>query len=597
MSEQLIKKLEQIIRETFRYQHDQWKYLVEVMLLPFWEQHRNWVTENYRMRGLFQRIESRNYKINLRDTALLYVMTFVSEEVFAAFRDYLGEDVRKVLDHLVWAPLANEHEIKKQLGIEISYIENEGRFYGQRKYLKKRFQLFPSQISYSWQAERTTYHLFFPGEIRLHLIAFYEKPDDFYLKEVEHLPETLTIFEDKGQILSELSLIKLYHRQGKIRRGKSGKPHANTYSGMRKKLGLREFYMEKNTHKILHNIRTAMLANLWVCMPEKSTAKEAGKDLLKHLFDKYYFKEKLKHHFLLLHLNGLTNVNGYYITEFSKVFLELLKDIQLNQWLSIKNVHQWLFYRGLKIAAVTYEAANQYLSYTSTYHSIPIENENFTQIVRLPSLKAYFFLYGAYGLFDLAYDKPDTREPGESCYSPFDGLQYVRLTPLGAYILGLTNEYEVETLVDEGTYELSPYNLIIRIAAHSPPDKEDRLKNFAQALGNRRFKVNHESFLKNCQHKEDVEAQITLFHQLITNRPPKIWQDFFEEIRVRISPLEPVNRVKVFQLAKDSDLLRLVAQDEQLQAIIHKAENYQIIIKEKDLPQLKSRLKAFGYMI
>ncbi|RMG17232.1 MAG: hypothetical protein D6730_24230 [Bacteroidetes bacterium] len=588
---QHILKLARSIEDVLRYQYEQWRYLYQEVLEPFWRKRMHLIKKYPRLLTISQT----SYIPELQDVAYLYAMAVSEEEIFDEFYNSLPANTQKMMDYLVWHPIATEKEIIRDLGLPIS-DRDENATHLFRKKIKRDYLLFGVYASFNWESRGNEFQLYIPHELRLHLINYYEKPTHYYLQPVSEPLAGVTSLSLEGQILAELPSISLYHQQGKIKCGKSGKPNANTYNSMRKSLGLQEFYPQDN--KLLQALRTSLIANLWASLnPKTKQLKLSGAELLKHLFEQHYFSGKFNHSYLLLHLKGTTRIHSYHINRLDLLYREMAREMQVGKWLSMENLFYWIYYRGYYNAAFDQGEAIQYAAYSSAWGNEPVTRSNYDRMVEWPSLKASFFLFGAFGLFDLAYTQPDTSRPGETCFTPFDGLQYVRLNALGAYVFGLSDTYQPVIVSREDIYQLSTDKLLIRLSEAASPADANRLLNFATPLGNNRYRVSNESFLKNCRDLQDLESQIQLFRQLVQQRPPRNWEAFFEQIKKRVEPLSLVQGVRVYQIPASSELPGLIATDEKLKKLVWKAENYQIIIREKDVDKFKNRLKKFGYLI
>ena len=180
--------------------------------------------------------------------------------------------------------------------------------------------------------------------------------------------------------------------------------------------------------------------------------------------------------------------------------------------------------------------------------------------------------------------------------SVFDGLQYIRLTPLGAFIAGLTKDYAFKGETESANLVLDDKRLLITL------DGKDRLKamvlgQLADKISENCYKVTCGSFLKACDTQEDIEGKIRLFRKQVSAKPPRIWEDFLNDILNKIDPLIPEPDLSVFRLKEHPELIELMARDEVLQKYILKAEGYHVLIPAKNLYKVKKRLEAFGYFI
>ena len=83
--------------------------------------------------------------------------------------------------------------------------------------------------------------------------------------------------------------------------------------------------------------------------------------------------------------------------------------------------------------------------------------------IHRPALYGTMMLFASFGLLDIAYTMPEPKGKNlkEAEYiSPYEGLSHIRLTDLGAYIVGLTPTYQ-EPQVQKEKVLLDENNLLI----------------------------------------------------------------------------------------------------------------------------------------
>ncbi len=182
--------------------------------------------------------------------------------------------------------------------------------------------------------------------------------------------------------------------------------------------------------------------------------------------------------------------------------------------------------------------------------------------------------------------------------SPFDSLEYLRLTPLGRYALGVDKTYEPPVIEQEAYFELDPERLIIR-SLQDPNPYEQLLRDTAMPISRGRFQTSALSFLTNCHSREDVDGKINIFKQFIANELPPLWEQFFQSLLQHCHPLkEDKTTYKHYTLQPDNrDLIQLITTDPVLREIIIRAEGYRILVKIEDLRKFETQLKKHGYLL
>lgn len=211
-----------------------------------------------------------------------------------------------------------------------------------------------------------------------------------------------------------------------------------------------------------------------------------------------------------------------------------------------------------------------------------------------PLVRGFLCLLASWGLLETAV-KTDVKCKD----SPYDGLQYVRVTALGRYALGLDKEYKAPKIEKKVWFELDDERLIFRSLSEDNPYIVI-LKDVSNSIGGGRYEVTAESFLSHCSTRADVEQKIDIFKQYIGRELPQVWKDFFAEMLRHCQPLEklPITNYKMYRVAKDNmTLQRLLTTDEKLRSLVIRAEGYRIIVAKADMTKFENRLKSFGYLL
>ncbi|MFH0997880.1 MAG: hypothetical protein V1844_20630 [Pseudomonadota bacterium] len=341
---------------------------------------------------------------------------------------------------------------------------------------------------------------------------------------------------------------------------------------------------------------------------------------MKQVFDDF-FKEVAAYssyrlNRLLFHLKGVHNLDGGYHEQSHRKnelnvrtsLRNLLRALQPGQWYSVQKLLDYCHYREIDLDIVDRSFASRYLSVdiqyddgyrSGSYRTAEIATSIYQEALLYPFFKGFMFLLAAFGVVDVAYNYPKNEriQKKEMDYlSVFDGLQYIRLTPLGAYVADLTKDYAFKDETESANLVLDDKRLLITL------DGKDRLKamvlgQLADKISENCYKVSCGSFLKACDTQEDIEGKIRLFRNKVSAKPPRIWEDFLNGILDKIDPLIPEPALLVFRLKEQPELIELMARDEILQKYILKAESYHVLISAPNLSKVKKRLEAFGYFM
>ncbi len=560
------------------------------------------------------------FSINkIRKNQLVRALTniYCDKKLFQRLLTYIPDDAKKILNILVWE--GGMHEVEKLEKMFKSEIikDSEAKQFLRKKTIQDSYLLFQirkyskfinfSDVDYN-------YSFFLVPEFRELFKNYLPHPEDYDLIELDSVNEkTDFIYADNNQITRQIILFCTYIQQGYLKFSKNGDNILKTsILKMNGYCNVKEFYDNKD--KDLQFLRTQIIADFLKDAEFKS--KENAFVLLKEIFDNFFYNKGFKNFELkelLYYLKGTYfEFNQSYEKRQEKVktsLLDLLKKLPLQKWVSAENIIKYVSYRNIFMEIVDKSYAWNNLYYHkkvelrrqySTYEKVSISDRIYKDVIITPFIKAVFFLFASFGIVDIAYNYPENKffqDKNKEYLSFFDGLKYVRLTELGAYITGTATGYKAEFKEKGANLILDEKRLIINIKGDDPL-KKLMLEKISDKISRSCYKINYHSFLKECYSTADIKRKITFFREQISADPPQIWIDFLDEILNKTNPLAADQEMVVYKLNQQNDeLISLIAKDKILKKYILKAENYHIIIAKKNLGKVKKRLEEFGYFI
>lgn len=543
-----------------------------------------------------------------RELALFVTIPYLNKQLFTAFKFSLSNEVKKLLNELVWEEKMTQEEIERKLNIKV-YNTSKSTYSGYEQIsIKEEFKFFRHINANRYSTlKKPAYTFYLEPSVRRIIAIYYDAPSNSTINPIQELPPIAYVY-DKGEIdiMLELPRLMAYAQQGNIRVSAKGKPAASTLSKMQRKLNLSEFYPNKKV-KALGLMRTNLLAGLITSIGKGMSTADAG-TFIKTLIQSYYANGYTVVHKLLTYLKGTGYVDDYYTENVAPHFVHLLTELPENNWVSVDNILKYLKFTFKDIRPVKeyvarnklfyeYEAVVKYERYAYTESKHYIDNARYDRAITIPTLKGTLFLFAAFGLLDLAYEEVDGAIMGETCDSPFDGLQYIRLTDLGAYVAGKRIRYDAPSEISHSTIELSKDSLTI-ISDKDDPTAAVVLEPYTEKVTPNRFRTDFAIFLKGIANKKELADKIKLFKQSVTEELPPNWQSFFTQLNQKIDPLEAISTMTVFKIPDDNpELIKLIARDAKLKNICHKAEGYHILVPKKKLSKFKARLQEFGYLM
>ncbi|MCP4347177.1 MAG: hypothetical protein GY795_16825 [Desulfobacterales bacterium] len=557
-----------------------------------------------------------NFSVNkIKKAGLVSALAKVysDEKLFHKLLSLMPRDVKEILNILVWEGGkhdSDEFEDKYQSKI----VSCRDRYFSGSALQKvdSAYLLFCFDLKYRYEGHlgksTTRFFLYLPDNFRRIFKRYVGPPEGYDLIPLDEIEKTHFVFEDNDQVIGQIKLFSGYIKQGNINFSKTGNILKNSLKQMAAYCGISEFY-DGPEDKTLEYVRTKLIIDFFMKAEQNDFYKNSA-DSVKQLFDAFFnYRDFRKYESkdLLNYIKGRYYSYSKREMQIRKSLADLLKVFPISQWVSVENIIKYLFYREIRLEPADMNTAKNYLFYNAKYEgsyypstmSVRITEDIYKEALVIPFIKAAMFLFASFGILDLAYDLPENEllpGNGRKYLCVFDGLKYVRLTELGAYISGLTREYDVKIEEQEANIILDESRLIISL------EGEDRLKQvciekFADKISSNCYRVDYNSFLKGCTSRYDIEQRTAILKDMVSSDLPGVWLDFLDEVSGKIEPLLPEKTMNVYKLKQNRELVSLFAKDEVLKEYVMKAENYHIVVDSKHVNKVKKRLEEFGYFI
>ncbi|MGI9280343.1 MAG: hypothetical protein ACR2PX_12070 [Endozoicomonas sp.] len=299
-----------------------------------------------------------------------------------------------------------------------------------------------------------------PDALRSSLKQLVDKPEPDVLQTAvlpDPLPDSHKVYERERLTLSELRslLILLQDKQIKV----SEKTGVASSATLRKVSKDTHEYYETSSCKEASGMESIvsygwlrLLGNSKLSKHSKTTlipAKKAGDctaDTIKEIWDQWV-KNRTHDEFRRIdNIKGQTGKGKRFFTDVvarRQVVISALKECEVNAWVSFEDFSRLMFISGTELE-ITKEPEYLYIHSPGygEFYSAPWD------IMEGRYLRCFLVEYAAtLGLIDVVMVPPDIDgtyydDFGDmECLSRYDGLQFFRLTSLGAYVLGLADSY------------------------------------------------------------------------------------------------------------------------------------------------------------
>jgi len=532
------------------------------------------------------------------------------------YTNMLSDGMKALWRHLLIHIYMTEQEAQRILNTKTVLISKTRSFYySTTKWAAKGFEFFnisnslATTMRYNFREHAdyicltTTIHQFF-------FPLFY--PDayraDNALPQLPDGPE-YQIFDFETECVNKFSLLSGLLKAGEVSIKVRGVSQADTKKAA-KKLGLQEFFpTDADDEKA--NIRSRFYIPLLTLFKLELFAPKERKRLLPYHVTLHQIFETFRDispyivPMMLPHIKGLRkqilDTNACYNM---CVFLCQRLTKEPKHWVALQDV--------FKKAYIYREEISQYINFptlvfhhteqkadteiVNNYSGRSISVESFATEFGYTVLQAMGFMLCSLGMAQIAVRTDNSQLP--EAVTPFSQIEYLRLTPLGCYVLNVDKSYEAPVMEEEAYFELDPERLIIRSLV-TPNPYAQLLLDSSTPISKNRYETSAKSFLAKCRSREDVENNISIFRQFISQELPPLWKQFFQSLLMHCHPLKadstPYKHYKIDP--ENTDLIRLLTTDEQLRKLVTRAEGYLILVKNEDIRNFENQLKKHGYLL
>lgn len=206
------------------------------------------------------------------------------------------------------------------------------------------------------------------------------------------------------------------------------------------------------------------------------------------------------------------------------------------------------------------------------------------------------------GLIDVAYTDPrgarldfDDLWGGDSIsyLSRYDGLEFFRLNPLGAYCLGLAGAYEPEVPSDRAALSVFPD---LRVCADMPlsPDERLTLETFANAETDGVWRLAGDRILAAIETGHDAD-ELRAFLAARDDQPlPEMVEGFLRNVERGARAIRTVGTALLIECADEETAARLGA-DERMSKLCMRAGPRHLVVRTKAEAAFRKAVRELGY--
>ncbi len=234
------------------------------------------------------------------------------------------------------------------------------------------------------------------------------------------------------------------------------------------------------------------------------------------------------------------------------------------------------------------------------------ETAAYNAFVQLPAYNNLFLVLASLGLFEITWSYPGGSDASTSakalqwlnevnayCYGK---ITYIKLTPLGAYVFGLTDKIKIEGVKSFAAPKLDENAFLIHIE-EGDKTMEVFLEPFCTAISKTLYKVDEIRLKKYCKSTTEVETVFSTLGARAGNELPLIWKKLKDDITQSFVSFIAENDWLVISVEKESaEFIRFVEKLSHT-GLCTKMEGKRIALKTAKYSQFVKKLEAEGFKV
>lgn len=230
-------------------------------------------------------------------------------------------------------------------------------------------------------------------------------------------------------------------------------------------------------------------------------------------------------------------------------------------------------------------------------HSIRRKNEDDSKIewfneVDFPFVLNWIQVLSGVGILEIAIAKKAPK--GDE----LKGMRFVRLTPLGRYILGFEDAYRPPRIAKDNDIEVDANNYVITLLTDNSPYSLF-LPNVSEVIGKNRYKLSPESILKNCQSQDVAKLRIENLISIIDLNKHPGFKELINATEERMDcAFKMPDQFEIFRLKRNiPGLVKLLSTDPEIRKNIIFAEKGVFLVNRSFVPVLQSICALNGFLL
>ena len=289
--------------------------------------------------------------------------------------------------------------------------------------------------------------------------------------------------------------------------------------------------------------------------------------------------------------------------------VEALKDCPVGRWIELGDFFRYIIAAGYEFEVSRNPESLTLEGYGSLYDASFL-------ILEARYILCFLFEYvSTLGLVDVAYIHPDDGVFNlqkdvdldyyyGGCLSRYDGLTYFRLTPLGAYFLGLSERYTPAILPPKQVLRILPNLEVVAVQQLSRADRL-LLDHFLQPVSDAVWQLEPGKLLNAISQGRSVDELQKFLSANSSEALPQPVAQFLADLRTRTTSLQDLGSARLIRCT-DTALATLIANDSRTKPYCFLADQPKVIaagqacylvVPAETETKFHNALKKLGYSL
>lgn len=233
------------------------------------------------------------------------------------------------------------------------------------------------------------------------------------------------------------------------------------------------------------------------------------------------------------------------------------------------------------------------------------QNQEWSAVLEGTYALVFLWEYAAtLGILDIAHFPPEKARYNYDglwgtdeleCLTPYDGLYYVRITPLGAYCLGQVDSYTPAVIHQQACLKVLP-NWDVVVTDREVFQSGDGL--FLDRFGERTGESTWRLLRDKCLEAAEAGAVPDELAEFLTRRCstpiPEVVTHWLEEMAQRATTLKPLGKALFFSV-RDAFTAEMIAHDRSMRGLCWYAGQARLVVPMEQESAFRKALRRIGY--